>query len=149
VSCKSESDLKTRIRGVAASCWWQTIGETSSTVVLTSRVPLAPPLPLRLNNKANKLRGLSPRPNYTHRAKLVPTFADRGFSVVSATDLRRILGFLGRSRKFVFQVAPQLYSQGSVDPVLRNSGSSGNQDLQTTEAGSSYFSRTDRSGRAV
>jgi hypothetical protein len=43
----------------------------------------------------------------------------------------RILGFLDRSRYFFFQVAPQLYSRGWVDPVpdplrLRKSGSAGN-----------------------
>jgi hypothetical protein len=46
-------------------------------------------------------------------AKLVQTFADRGCSVVSATDpYGRILGFLDRSHYFFFQVAPQLYSRG-------------------------------------
>jgi hypothetical protein len=64
-------------------------------------------------------------------AKLVPTFADRGYCVVSATDPHgRILGFLDRSRYYFFQVPPQLYSRGSVDPVpdpllLRKSGSAG------------------------
>jgi hypothetical protein len=38
--------------------------------------------------------------------------------VVSATDPPgRILGFLDRSRYYFFQVAPQLYSRGWVDPV--------------------------------
>jgi hypothetical protein len=42
----------------------------------------------------------------------------------------RILGFLDRSRYYFFQVAPQLYSRGWVDPVpdsllLRKSGSAG------------------------
>jgi hypothetical protein len=46
-------------------------------------------------------------------AKLVPTFADRGCRVVSATDPQgRILDFLDRSRYSFFQVAPQLYSGG-------------------------------------
>jgi hypothetical protein len=46
-------------------------------------------------------------------AKLVPTFADRGYRVVSATDPHgRILGFLDRSRYYFFQVTPQLYSRG-------------------------------------
>jgi hypothetical protein len=64
--------------------------------------------------------------------KLVPTFADRGCHVVSVTyPYGRILGFLDRSRYFFFQVAPQLYSRGWVDPVpdpllLRKSGSAGN-----------------------
>jgi hypothetical protein len=66
-------------------------------------------------------------------AKLVPTFADRGCRLVSATDPHgRILGFLDRSRYYFFQVAPQLYSRGWVDPVpdpllLRKSGSGWNQ----------------------
>jgi hypothetical protein len=42
--------------------------------------------------------------------KLVPTFADRGCRVISATDpYGRILDFLDRSRNCSFQVAPQLY----------------------------------------
>jgi hypothetical protein len=46
-------------------------------------------------------------------AKVVPTFADRGCRVVSATDPHsRILGFLDRSRYYFFQVAPQIYSRG-------------------------------------
>jgi hypothetical protein len=65
-------------------------------------------------------------------AKLVPTFADRGCRVVSATDPRgRVLGFLDRSRYYFYQVAPQLYSRVSVDPVpdpllLRKYDSTGN-----------------------
>jgi hypothetical protein len=40
-------------------------------------------------------------------AKLVPTFADRGCYVVSVTHCcGRILGFLYRSRYFIFQVSP-------------------------------------------
>jgi hypothetical protein len=64
--------------------------------------------------------------------KLVPTLADRGCHVVSVTDPHgRILGFINRSRYIFFQVVPQLYSRGSVDPVpdqllLRKSGSAGN-----------------------
>jgi hypothetical protein len=50
--------------------------------------------------------------------KLVPTFADRECHVVSVTDpYNRVLEFPGRSRYFFFQVAPQLYSRGWVDPV--------------------------------
>jgi hypothetical protein len=64
-------------------------------------------------------------------AKLVPTFADRGCDVVSATDpYGRIPGFLDRSRYFSFQVAPQLYSQSWADPV--SAGSAGN---RTTASG--------------
>jgi hypothetical protein len=62
-------------------------------------------------------------------AKLVPVFSDRVYHVVSVTNsYGGILGFLDRSRYFFFQVAPQLYSGGWVDPVpdpllLRKSGS--------------------------
>jgi hypothetical protein len=38
--------------------------------------------------------------------------------VVSVTDAcGRILGFLDRNRYFFYQVAPQLFLRGSVDPV--------------------------------
>jgi hypothetical protein len=75
---------------------------------------------------ASKLYWLSDR--YLS-AKLVPAFADRGCNVVSVMDpYGCILGFLDRSSYFFFQAAPQLYSQGWVDPVphplhLRKSGS--------------------------
>jgi hypothetical protein len=52
--------------------------------------------------------------------------------VVSVTDpYGRFLDFLDRSRYFFFQVAPQLYSRGLVDPVpdkllLKKSGRAGN-----------------------
>jgi hypothetical protein len=65
-------------------------------------------------------------------AKLVPTFEDRGCHVVSLPDpYGSIIGFLHRSRYFFFEVAPQLYSRGWVDPVpdsllLRKSGSAEN-----------------------
>jgi hypothetical protein len=65
-------------------------------------------------------------------AKLVRKFADIGCHLVSVADFYgRILGFLDRSSYFFFQVAPQLYSLGSEDPVpdpllLRESGSAGN-----------------------
>jgi hypothetical protein len=63
---------------------------------------------------------------------LVPTFADRGCRLVSATDPQGyILGFHDRSHYYFFQVAPQLYSRGWVDhvpdPLLRKSGSTWNQ----------------------
>jgi hypothetical protein len=45
--------------------------------------------------------------------KLVPTFADRGFDVVSVTDPHGSnLGFQNRSGYFFCQAAPQLYSRG-------------------------------------
>jgi hypothetical protein len=50
--------------------------------------------------------------------------------VVSVTDLYgRILGFLEQEPLLFYQVAPQLYSRGSVDPVsdpLLFPGSAGN-----------------------
>jgi hypothetical protein len=61
--------------------------------------------------------------------KLVPTFADRGCHVVRVMDpYGRIIGVLDRIRYLFFQVAPQLYSRGWVDPfpdpqLLRKSGS--------------------------
>jgi hypothetical protein len=59
----------------------------------------------------------------------------------------RILGFLDRSRYYIFQVAPQFYSRGCVDPdpdplLLRKSGSAGN-GTQT----SGYVARTTRAQR--
>jgi hypothetical protein len=65
-------------------------------------------------------------------AKLVPTFADRGCCVVTATDPHaRILDFIDRICHYFFQVAPHLYSRGWVDPVPdpllhRKSGGAGN-----------------------
>jgi hypothetical protein len=72
-----------------------------------------------------KPRGLSPQAKYTDRlsarrlsAKLVPTLADRGCRVVSATipPQSLIFGFLDRSRYF-HEIAPQLSSRGGVDPL--------------------------------
>jgi hypothetical protein len=46
-------------------------------------------------------------------AKLVATSADRGCRVVNAADpYGRNLGFLDRSRYFLFQAARQFYSRG-------------------------------------
>jgi hypothetical protein len=67
----------------------------------------------------------------------MPTFVDRGCHVVSVTDpYGHNLCFLDWRRYFFFQVAPQLYSRGWVDPVsdpllLRKSGSAGNR-IQTS-----------------
>jgi hypothetical protein len=88
--------------------------------------------------RTKKLRGLSPRENYTGRerpplvGKLVPTFTNRGCHVVCVTDpYGRILGFLNLSSHVFFQVALHLYSRGWVDRVphpllLRKFGSPGN-----------------------
>jgi hypothetical protein len=65
-------------------------------------------------------------------AKLAPNFADKLCNVVSVTDPHGyILGFVDRSRYFLFQVAPRLYSRGRIDLVpdpllLRKSGSAEN-----------------------
>jgi hypothetical protein len=96
-------------------------------------------IPTTIKNKErNKLRVLSPASELyppSHRrlsTKLVPTFTDRGGGAVSVTDpYCHILGFLDRSHYFFFQVAPQLYSRGWVDPVtdplrVRKFGSAGN-----------------------
>jgi hypothetical protein len=62
--------------------------------------------------------------------KLVPE-GDKGCRMVTATNpYSRILGFLERSRYYFFQVDPQSFSRGWVDPVpdpllLRKSGSAG------------------------
>jgi hypothetical protein len=74
------------------------------------------------NHKAKrktKLRGLQSaselyRPSDRRlSAKLLPTFADRGCRVVSATEPPgRSFGFLDRSSYFCTQVAPQLSSRG-------------------------------------
>jgi hypothetical protein len=58
-------------------------------------------------------------------------FADKGCHVVSVTDpYGRILGFSRQELLLFYQVAPQLYSRGWVDPVpdelLFFSGSAGN-----------------------
>jgi hypothetical protein len=57
---------------------------------------------------------------------------DKGCHVVIFTDpYGNILDFLNRNPNFFFQIAPQLYSRGLMDPVsdpllLRKSGSVGN-----------------------
>jgi hypothetical protein len=89
-----------------------------------------------LKRKLNSVPWVHERTIPTERllllAKLVPTFADRGCHVVNVTNpYGRILGFLDWSRYVFFQVAPQLYSRGWVDPVsdpllLRKCGSAGN-----------------------
>jgi hypothetical protein len=65
-------------------------------------------------------------------AKLVPTFEGRGWHMVRTDPYGRILGIVDRGNYYFFQVAPQLYPKGWVDPVphptlLRKSGDAGNQ----------------------
>jgi hypothetical protein len=86
----------------------------------------------KLKTKLNSVSLIRERTMPTERPPLVSevnaNFGDSGCRVVSATDPHgRILGFLDRSRCFFFQIAFQLYSQGSVDRVpdpllLRKSG---------------------------
>jgi hypothetical protein len=71
-----------------------------------------------------KLHGLSPRANYTDRATAAcrrsdwQLFADRWCHVVSVSDLYRTYSRFSRQEPLLFyQVAPQLYSRGWVDPV--------------------------------
>jgi hypothetical protein len=86
-------------------------------------------------------------------AKLALTFAYRGCHVVSVMDpYGRILGFLDRSRYFFFQLAPQLYSRGWVDPIpvpllLRKSGSAGNRTWELDSRGGAELGRTFTSGK--
>jgi hypothetical protein len=91
--------------------------------------------------------------NHYHSLHIITTicFADGGCHVVSVKDpYGRILGFPDQSSTFFFQVAPQLYWRGWVDPVpdlllFRKSGCAGNRtrtsgsvarnsDQRTTEA---------------
>jgi hypothetical protein len=101
-------------------------------------IPICMSVCFPLFTKKTKLRGLESASELYRAsdrrlsAKLLPTFADRGYRVVSVTDpYGRSLGFLDRSRYYLSQVAPQLSSRGWVDPVpepilLRESGSAGN-----------------------
>jgi hypothetical protein len=93
---------------------------------------------LKYHPLTNKLRGLSPQVNYTERATAAcrrswcQLLRVEACHVVSVTDsYGRILGFLDLEPLLFFQVAPQLYSWGWVDPIpdpllLRKSGSAGN-----------------------
>jgi hypothetical protein len=85
---------------------------------------------IRTKIKQNKLLGERNIP--TERPPLVGEVSATFSHVVSVTDsYGRILIFLDRNRYFFFQVAPQLYSRGWVNPVpdpllLRQSGRAGN-----------------------
>jgi hypothetical protein len=51
-------------------------------------------------------------------AKWLPTFADRGFHVVNVMNPYALYSrFSRQEQKLFYQVAPQLYSRGWVDPV--------------------------------
>jgi hypothetical protein len=93
----------------------------------------------RKTRRRTNAMAFSPQANYTDWATaadgriLVPTFADRWVTRGQRNGTPRLLiwGFLGRSRCFFFEVAPQLSSPGWVDAVpdpklLRKSGSAGN-----------------------
>jgi hypothetical protein len=61
--------------------------------------------------KYTKLRGLSPRADYTDRATAACRRSYCRFLRIEVPNhYGRILGFLGRSHYIFFQVAPQLYS---------------------------------------
>jgi hypothetical protein len=83
---------------------------------------------------------------------LEPTVADRRCHVVRVTDpYGRILGFLYRSRYFFFQVAPQLYSRGWVDPapdplLLRKFGSAGNRTWDLWASSQEFWPLDHRGG---
>jgi hypothetical protein len=87
-------------------------------------------------NKQNSVACVCERTMPTKRKRLVgevsANFCGYRCHVVSVTDpYVRILGFLDRIRCFSFQVTPELYSRGWVDPVsdpllLRKSGRAGN-----------------------
>jgi hypothetical protein len=106
---------------------WEQEGEKNWNrfrIVKNSDVLQSKHLSFRLIFLKTELRGLSPneRTVPTERSPFVgevsAKFADRGCQAVSVTDpYGRILGFLDRDRYFFFQVAPQLYSRGWVDPV--------------------------------
>jgi hypothetical protein len=110
-----------------------------------------------MHNPIIKICALSPRANYTYRATAAcrrgwcQRLRMEGRSVVSVTDpYGRNLGFLDRNRYLFFQVAPQLYSRGRVDPVpdpllLRKSGSAGNRTrISGSVARNSYHRTTEK-----
>jgi hypothetical protein len=67
----------------------------------------------------DELCGLNLGTNYSDRATAACREISANFCVGSTTDslTAAIFGFLDRRRYFIFQVAPQLYSRGWVDPV--------------------------------
>jgi hypothetical protein len=111
---------------------WHTSANWYSSVKLSTRLLYSSEHNFYSTVRTNKKQSTLWLSSARLSAKLVPTFADRGYHVVSATDPHgRILCFLDRSRYYFFLVAPQLYSWGWVDPVpdpllLGKSGSEGN-----------------------
>jgi hypothetical protein len=70
--------------------------------------------------KNYKLHGLSPRANYTDRPTAAcrrSDSADRGCHVVNVTDPTAVFSVSRQEPLLFYQVAPQLYSRGWVDPV--------------------------------
>jgi hypothetical protein len=103
-------------------------------VVSSVRVVWRKHFPIR---KQTKLRGLSPRANYTDRATTAcrrsycQLFADRGCQRSSWRIPTAVFSVFRPEPIIFFQVAPHLYSRGWVDPVpdpllLRKSGRAGN-----------------------
>jgi hypothetical protein len=134
-------------------CWNQTPCSSSPQFSpSTDRISLDPKLMEKKQTPRPESTSELYRPSDRHLSpKLVTTFADRGCHMVSVMGpCSHILSFLDRSRFGFFQVTPQLYSRGWVDPVpdqlfLTKSGSAGNRtraygsvarnsDLYTTEA---------------
>jgi hypothetical protein len=103
--CSDGHCIASSIAGIIDIAWWPTIIRAAHLV--TYKKTLWRESVSELHRPRD--RSLS--------VKSVPTFADRRCHVVSMMDTyRSILGFLDRSRYFFFQVAPQLYSWGWVDP---------------------------------
>jgi hypothetical protein len=93
-------------------------GTTSQNMDMKKQIPW--------HGSASKIHRLS---DHRLSAKSVPTVGKRGCS--AADPYGRILEFLDRRHSFFFQVVPQLYSRGWVDPVpgllfLWKSGCAGN-----------------------
>jgi hypothetical protein len=109
----------------AARAWsWQLIVLTwpRHSLIYTYSEPVRPytsPSKVKQNSVASVRKRTIP----TERPPLVSEVSANflrieGYHVVSVTNpYGRILGFLGRNRYCFFQVAPQLYSRGRVDPV--------------------------------
>jgi hypothetical protein len=113
-------DLLQRYQYFGRSCWIHLQGRRALCQVATASA-FKQPSKLRVLQSASELYRPSDR---RLLAKIVPTFADRGCHMVSATDPPRSL------IRFSWP-EPQLYSRGWVDPVpdpllLRRSGSAGN-----------------------
>jgi hypothetical protein len=124
-------DVNGRIVQIPKLCLLSNIGLRSvrGGVICWSNSEIVLKIKTRCSESASELYRPSDR---RLSAKWLPTFADRGCHVVSVTDPNgRISRFSRQEPLLFYQVAPQLYSRGWVDPVpdpllLRKSGSAGN-----------------------